>query len=90
LFKVKKLPFSEFGFRPLAVVKQEGNTTMNTAGMNDKLNEGRGSRRTTAGKQSNIGRNKTDPGQGRAEDQERRGVKHGCGGARDMDLPQAK
>jgi hypothetical protein len=58
--------------------------------MSDKLDEDRGSRRTAAGKQSNIGGDKNDAGRGLAEDQARRGAKHGRGGARDINLPVAK
>jgi hypothetical protein len=70
--------------------ESERNTARETAGMSDELDEGRGSRRTAAGKQSNIGGDKNDTGQGLAEDQARRGAKHGCGCTRDIDLPVAK
>ena len=66
------------------------NTARETAGMTDELNEGRGGWRTAAGKQSNIGGNKNNPGRGLAEDQALRGAKHGRGGARDIDLSVAK
>lgn len=58
--------------------------------MSDKLDEGRGSRRTAAGKQSNIGGNKNDIGRGLAEDQARRGAKHGRGCGRGIHLPVGK